>query len=324
MNDERKRMLAKVAYLYFVEGKSQTEISDSLNIYRTTISRMITKAKEEGIVKISIKNYDVEVFELENYIQSKYGLNRVEIVDNQMICTAEELSEAISVRAANLIKQLIKEKDIIGVSWGSTLSKMIEKMEVKSVKDISICPLAGGPSHINTKYHVNTLVYEMSRVLHGQSTFINSMVVQETEQITYGVVQSRYFQELLMLWNALDLAIIGIGGDLSYNTSQWRDLLSPTDYRILEKEQAVGEVCCRFFNESGEPVHMKLQNRIVGLTLEQLRRVPKSVAVAYGDYKVHAILSVLKKKYINHLVTDKKTILLLLELDNDRTFTSNI
>lgn len=320
MNEERRRLLAKIAYLYFVEGKSQTEISIDLDIYRTTISRMIAKAKEEGIVNIEIIDYNAEIFALEDYVQSKYGLKRIEIIDNQTLETDKQLSDAISKRAADLVRHVIKEKDIVGISWGSTLSKMVENIEVKSVKNVSFCPLAGGPSHINTKYHVNTLVYEMSRVLHGQTTFINSTVVQETEQVAFGVLRSKYFQELLMLWNALDVAIVGIGGNLAYNTSQWRDLLTQEDYDILSKEAAVGEVCCRFFNEDGEAVHGQLQKRIIGLTLDQLGRVPKSIAIAYGDHKAQAILAIIKKNYINHLVTDKRTVLKLLQFDDDYTF----
>lgn len=302
MKDEKRRLLSKVAYLYFIEEKSQTEISVELDIYRTTVSRMITRAKKEGIIKIYIEETESEIFKLEEYIQSKYHLKRVEIVDNNTEETETELANNISQRAAALVKHLIKEKDIVGISWGSTLSKMVEKIEVKTVKDVSFCPLAGGPSHINTKYHVNTLVYEMARLFQGQSTFINSTVVQNTEEIAYGVLRSKYFQELLMLWNELDLAIVGVGGNLIHNKSQWRDLLDKTDYAILAKEKAVGEVCCRFFNENGEPIHGKLQKRIIGLTLDQLSRVPKSVAVAYGDNKAWAILAILKRGYVNHLV----------------------
>lgn len=324
MNEERRRLLAKVAYLYFVEGKSQTEISVELDIYRTTISRMISKAKEEGIVNIEIVDYNDEIFALEDYVQSKYGLKRIEIIDNQGLETDKQLSDAISKRAASLVRHVIKEKDIVGLSWGSTLSEMVEKLEVKTLKNVSFCPLAGGPSHINTKYHVNTLVYEMSRVLHGQTTFINSTVVQETEQVAFGVLRSKYFQELLMLWSEIDVAIVGIGGDLAYNTSQWRDLLTPADYDQLRKEAAVGEVCCRFFNEEGKPVHNQLQKRIIGFTLDQLGKVPKSIAIAYGDHKAQAILATIKKNYINHLVTDKRTVLKMLQFEGDDSFEKTI
>lgn len=317
MKDERRRLLAKVAYLYFVEGKSQTEISEDLGIYRTTISRMVTQAREEGIVNIEIKEYDVGIFALEEYVQSKFDLRRVEIVSNRHDETQESLMDDIAKRAATLIRNTIREKDSVGISWGSSLRKVVENIEPRYVKNVSFCPLAGGPSHINARYHVNTLVYEMARIFKGKSTFINAMVVQETEQLASGILRSKYFEELLMLWNSLDLAIVGIGGELDQTISQWRDLLTEDDYSILVREGAVGELCCRFFNSEGETVHTQLQKRIIGITLEQLANVPKSIAVAQGENKAQAILAILKKGYVNHLVTDRKTILKVLELDKD-------
>lgn len=316
MNDERKRLLAKIAYLHFIEGKSQTKIAADLGIYRTTISRMITKAKEKQIVTIKINDYDTEIFYLEDFIQIKYNLKRVEVIDDRDFETKEAVKEAIAKRSAELVRHLIQENDNVGISWGSTLSKMVNVLEPKTGKEGTICPLAGGPSNINTKFHVNTLVYEMSRILQGRAIYINSSVIQETQEQAATVFSTKRFQELTDLWDKLDLAIVGIGGTLEDNVSQWRDLLTSRDYQRLSQEHAVGEVCCRFIDQEGNNVYQDLQNRTIGLTLEQLKKVPKSVAVAYGDNKANAILAIIKKKYINHLVTDRKTILKVLALDS--------
>ncbi len=80
MNKERRRLLAKTAYLYYIEGKSQDKISKEMDIYRTTVSRMLHRARAEGIVQISIKDYDSDLFALEEYIRQKYGLKKVELV----------------------------------------------------------------------------------------------------------------------------------------------------------------------------------------------------------------------------------------------------
>ena len=69
MKDERKKLLAKLAYLYYVEDKSQSQIAAETGIYRTTVSRMLAEAKKEGVVKIEIENFDTRLFHLENYIK---------------------------------------------------------------------------------------------------------------------------------------------------------------------------------------------------------------------------------------------------------------
>ena len=78
-------------------------------------------------------------------------------------------------------------------------------------------------------------------------------------------------------------------------------MLTTNDFKKLESEHAVGEVCCRFFDQEGIPVYPELQERTISITLEELRKVPNTISLAYGDQKAKVILSVLKANYINHL-----------------------
>ncbi|MGT2749402.1 sugar-binding transcriptional regulator [Streptococcus orisasini] len=320
MNKERRRLLAKTAYLYYIEGKSQAEISEEMDIYRTTVSRMLHRARAEGIVQISIKDYDSDLFALEEYIRQKYGLKKVELVADQFDDTLNTRLNNIAQTAAELVKASIKNEDTVGISWGASLSKVIDQIGTKTLDHVNFCPLTGGPSHINARYHVNTLVYRISRAFHGKGNFINAMAVQESASLAQGICRSKYFNTISDLWSHLDMAIVGIGGELTESdASQWRDLLTKKDYDILHKEKAVGEMCCRFFDENGNTVHQGLQDRTVGLSLEEFAAIPKTIAVACGENKAAAILAILRKKYINHLVTDKSTILKVLELDQDLT-----
>ncbi|VTS12377.1 sorbitol operon regulator [Streptococcus pseudoporcinus] len=318
MREEKRRMLAKLAYLFYVEGKSQTQIAEETGIYRTTVSRMLAKAKKEGVVRIEIADYDPNLFGLEEYVRQKYGLEKIDIVPNDPDDSLASTHSKVARTAAEVLRNTVRDGDKIGVSWGATLSSVIDELDPKSMTGISVCPLAGGPSHINVQFHVNTLVYRLARVFRGRSTFINAMAVQENKELTRGILQSKYFESLLESWNHLDLAIVGIGGEAnSGEESQWLDLLTTADFEQLKKEEAVGEVCCRFFDQYGNPVYRGLQERTIGISLKQLEQVPKTLAVARGSYKAKAILAALKAGFINYLVTDKETLMRVLELDGD-------
>ncbi|HER7738167.1 TPA: sugar-binding transcriptional regulator [Streptococcus pyogenes] len=318
MKEERRRLLAKVAYLHYVQGKSQTLISKEMNIYRTTVCRMLAKAKEEGIVRIEIADYDADLFALEEYVRKQYGLEKLDLVPNQVEDTPMDTLTNVAKTAAEVFRHVVKDGDKIGLSWGATLSCLMDELNPKAMKDVFIYPLAGGPSHINAKYHVNTLVYRLARIFHGNSAFMNAMVIQEDKHLAKGILQSKYFNDILTSWDQLDLALVGIGGEPnSLEQSQWRDLLTSSDHDQLKYEKAVGEVCCRFFDQAGHPVYTGLQDRTIGISLEQLRRVPKTMAVATGKHKAKAILAALKAGFINYLVTDKETMLAVLALDED-------
>lgn len=318
MNAEKRRLIANIAYLYYVEGKTQTEISQQLDIYRTTVCRLLSRAKKEGIVQIDIKNYDPALFALEEYTRKKYGLKRLELVVDQIGDSREARTENIARAAAELVKNVIKNGDVVGISWGSTLEKLVNNIGSKFLEDVKFCPLTGGPSDINPRYHVNTLVYRIARAFHGRGTFVNAMVVQESISLAQGICRSKYFNALSRAWKSLDVAIVGVGGapDKSH-VSYWRDLLSEDDYQNLQQAGAVGDLCCRFFDERGEAVCPELQNRTIGVSLGRIESIPKTIAVACGTSKAAGILAALRKKYINYLVTDKTTILKVLELDND-------
>ncbi|HGI4669590.1 TPA: sugar-binding transcriptional regulator [Streptococcus agalactiae] len=323
MKLERQKLLAKVAYLYYMEGKSQSEIANELGIYRTTISRMLAKAREEGLVRIEISDFNPEIFQLESYFKSKYHLKDVEIVSSRKDSDTSEIEKDLAHVAAAMIRKKIKENDKVGIAWGRTLSKVVEAMRPHPVSQVSFVPLAGGPSHINARYHVNTLVYEMSRRFQGSCTFINATLVQENANLAKGILTSKYFEGLMDNWEKLDVAIVGVGGKPKSNEQQWLDLLNQDDFQCLDEEAAVGEITCRFFNHSGDPVNQHLAKRTIGITLEQLQKVPNRIAVAHGNYKAAALLAVLKKGYINHLVTDFSTALNILRLDKD-TFVDTI
>lgn len=317
MKEEKQKLLAKVAYLYYIEDKNQAEIAEELGLTRTTISRMLTQARKSGIVQIEIADFDSELFELELYFKRKYQLKHLEVMPASAGSTKEEADEKFGALAGHCIRRLAQNNQVIGISWGSTLARAVSKVGKKYLENTLCIPLAGGPSHINARFHVNTLVYELSRNLSGKSLFINASVVQETPQLAQGIIGSKYFQELKENWDKADLAIVGVGGPLSAGESQWRDLLTKKDFEELRNQHAVGECCCRFVDQDGNIIRKNLSHRTVGISLEQLKQVPVSLGIARGKEKSRAILALLRQRYLNSLVTDQETLLQILRDDHD-------
>lgn len=316
MKEERKKMLSKVAYLYYIEGKSQSEIATEIGIYRTTISRMLTEAKNKGIVKIEIENFDSRLFKLEEFVKEKYNLKGLEIIANQVDEPLSDLEQRLAKSAARIVHDLLADGMKVGFSWGRSLSLLVEQINSRRLNGVKFFPLSGGPSHIHASYHVNTLIYKMADKFHGDCHFINSIIVQENKETADSILSAKYFEDLRLSWQNLDLAVIGIGGYTRGESPQWFDMLTKQDIKELELSKAVGEICCRFFSNTGMPVSERnLQKRVISIALEELKRVPNRVSLAYGEKKAQAILSVLKAGYVNHFVTDESTILKILDLD---------
>ncbi|MGM0167579.1 hypothetical protein IGI39_002563 [Enterococcus sp. AZ135] len=312
MKEDKKKLLAKVAYMYYEQELTQAQIAKELTIYRTTVSRMLSQAKSEGIVEIKINHFDASLFELEEQLKQVFGLTAVELVPNENDISEEAKEEQLAEVAGNWIRRQLSDEMVVGLSWGASVGRAVNKIDPKQLSDVSVVPVVGGPSHINSRYHVNTLVYELARKLNGQSLFVNATVIQETKELADGIFNSKYFHDIKEYWKRLDLVIVGVGGPLSYHKSQWRDLLSPRDYEELKLREAVGDCCCRFYDSYGKLLNGPLNQRTIGLSLDELANVPQTVGIARGISKARSIFPLLEKGYLKTLITDQETALEIL------------
>ena len=307
MDDERRRIITKVAYMYYMEGLTQTEISNKMGIYRTTVSRMINKARQEGIVSISINGYDTSIFNLEEKLKEKYQLRYVVVVPNHPGQSNDDKDRQLSAHAGQYLKQIIEPGQVVGFSWGKIISGMVAGTREVAPTNATFVPLVGGPSSANTEYHVNTIVYDMARKFGGKNIFIDAAAVQKTPYIKQEVTSSRYFRDIETYWNNLDIACVGIGGPLNGNVSRWRDLLTKEDVDLLKDQHAIGDCCCTFFSREGKILRGNLLDRTIAVPLLNLQKVRHSIGVARSMNKAVSIDVLMKMNILHTLITDEET-----------------
>lgn len=295
LNINERKKLAKTAYLYYKENKTQLEIANMLDVDRSTVSRQLKEAREMGILRVEIDNFDTKILQMEEYIRNKYQIPRVEIIPSNLEDSEDRKDINLAEAAAFHIKNVIVKDLTVGVAWGKTLKNTIEQIEGNRNTNSTFIPIAGGPSTINSQYHVNTLVYELAKVFGGQSVFINATAVQEEIYLRNKILCSKYFNQILEHWHNLDLVLLGIGGLLSHKDSHWRDLLSQDDIENLKENHAVGDLCCQFFDERCKLINGDLSKRTIALSLSEIRKVPESIAIGRGKSKARTIIALLRK-----------------------------
>ncbi len=309
MNSSRRELLAKVAYLYYVENETQAQIAKDLDIYRTTISRLLKQAREQHIVTIEINDFNANLFKLEAALKARFHIREAVIIPDNREETPQQKDQRLSLAASQYLKQIIKPHNTVGFAWGSVLSGMIGQLEqLAPIKtDATFVPLVGGPSPSNSRYHVNGIVYDAARQFGGHSLFVDAAAVQESRYVRDGIISSQYFHDIQDCWQNLDIAFVGIGGSLTNTTSRWRDLLTAADCQLLRERHAVGDCCCTFFDRSGKILKGDLLDRTIAIPLTQLQTVPHSVGVARSLTKAPAIKTLLGMGILNTLITDEET-----------------
>ncbi|WP_332633516.1 sugar-binding transcriptional regulator [Halalkalibacter flavus] len=314
-NWEEKRLLVKVAQMYYEADMTQNEIAKELGIYRTTIGRMLKKARKEGIVQIHIDSTSYETFELETKLQQAFQLKDVIVVPSNNEDTEEKRLANLGLATLDLLNRIIKDDDTIGFAWGRTMGSMIDQPVEYKERRADFVPLVGGPGTLDSKYHVNTIVYNVAKTFGGSSHFIDAAAVVEKKETKKDIVNSNYFRKILYMWNNISIAVVGIGAPLASSNMIWTGFYGDTEIEELNNLNVVGDICSRFYDINGQVIESEVAERTVAIELDRLAELEYSIGVAESENKIPSILGALRGKYINVLITNESTAEQLLKKD---------
>jgi DNA-binding transcriptional regulator LsrR (DeoR family) len=313
-NSDETRLIVKIAQLYYEQDMTQAQIARELGIYRTTISRLLKRGREQGIVTIAI-NYDYnENLWLEQQLKQKFALKEVVVASGDALPEEDQLT-IMGQQGAQLLERLLEPGDIIGFSWGRAVRSLVENLPQSSQSRQLICvPIIGGPSgKLESRYHVNTLTYSAAARLKGESHLADFPALLDNELIRNGIMQSHHFKTIAAYWNNLDVALVGIGSPAIRDGANWHAFYGSEESDDLHARQVAGDICSRFYDINGATVETNMNEKTLSIEMPRLKQARYSIGVAMGEEKYSGILGALHGKYINCLVTDKKTAELLLQ-----------
>ncbi len=321
------RLMTRVARLYYEVGLKQPEIASRLRLSQPKVSRLLKGAQDEDIVRISVRAPSGTNPELEEALEARFGLAEAEIVDISRDDDAAAVRE-LGAAAAFHVESTVRSGDVIGVSsWSATLLAMVDAMHpVSGVKDVRVVQILGGGGDPAAEGHATHLVRRMANLLHGEGTFLPAPSSVGSAGAREVLVQDPYVARAMALFDELDVALVGIGGqETSGLLASSGNVFSSEELRTVREAGAVGDIGLRYLCADGRPVDTPLDGRVIGIELEQLRRVPRAIAVAGGPGKTEAIRAAIVGGWINCLITDTYTAERLLATDSasDHGSTSN-
>ncbi len=308
---ERKRFLAKIASLYYLEGLTQQSIANKLNISRTKVSRYLTRARSEGIAEVKI-NYPAKDFSnLEYQIEKKYKISECIIVDT--LESSEATIETMSESLNNILSRILKDGSHIGIGWGGSLREISKYINVMEKSDIKVVPMIGGLGKTGTGVHTNSVAKNIADRMNGVSYMIHSPAVLDNKETKEIVEKDSNVREIMEMSSKINTAIIGIS-DLGMDSTLIKTgSFTVEDFKYLESLGVVGDVNLIFIDENGKHVPNKIDERIVRLPLSGLKKINNLIGVAFGKRKLKVLLGALRGQIINVLFTDEETAIEILE-----------
>jgi DNA-binding transcriptional regulator LsrR (DeoR family) len=309
------RLMAKIAHLYYELGLRQPAIAAQLEHSQATVSRLLKRAREEGIVHISINQPQGAYPELEEAIQDTYGLRDVIVADSTGD-SDDEILRGIGSAAAYYLETTLNQGEVVGISsWSETLLAMVRAMSPLSrPSGARVVQILGGIGNPATEFHATNLTRRLADLLRGEAVFLPAPGVVASVEMRTLFLKDQYVSEANGLFAHMTLALVGIGAvEPSRMLAGSGNVFSAQELDLLRLKGAVGDICLHFLDAHGTPLQTPLNERVIGIDLFQLRKVKRAVGVAGGARKVAAIRGVLEGKWINILITDRFTAARLLK-----------
>lgn len=300
------RLMTRVARMYYERGMRQSDIAKQLGLSQATISRLLNRSRDEDIVRISVNVPQGVYSQLEEALVANYDLRDAIVVD----CSSENeqlIQRDIGAAAAYYVEATIKPNEVIGLSsWSSYLLALVDAMhQVPRKPGVQVVQILGGVGNPGAELHATRLTSRLARLVGGEATFLPAPGIVGSQASLDVLLADPYVEEAMSLFDQVSMALVGIGAvEPSELLADSGNIFSEEELDILRNKGAVGDILLHFFDENGEPVDSSLNNRVVSMSLPQLKNVDRAVGVAGGRRKFDAILGALRGDLINVLITD--------------------
>lgn len=311
----RDELLAFVAEKYYLEDHRQTDIAGMIGLTRSAVSRMLTEAREKGIVEIVVHHPFQFDHELEDKLKSKLGLNHVSVLVFNNHPPYDDLKKQLGKAGSRLLASLIKPGYKIGVAWGTTVQATIEAFDADPIPDSQVVQLVGVLGSTRHSYSAQTLVERLADKIGGEGMYLYTPFIVENQQTAASLMEDPVVEEAISIGRQCDIALVGIGTTKPEFCSLYRgDHISLDELNTIQSAGAVGDVCALYYGIEGDLSSIGFHQRRIGASLDGLKNIKTRLAVAGNIEKAEAILGAICGGFINSLVTDNLTAVRVLEL----------
>jgi DNA-binding transcriptional regulator LsrR (DeoR family) len=278
--DEHASLLA-VARLYYEDDLSQQQIADRLGVSRSTVSRLLQTAREQGIVHIEIRP-PTSASQLSSWLQGALKLRKAVVVpppprgSGPAILVGPALQEVAELGLA--------AGDTLAITSGGTLWEIVRGRRFPPLAGVRVVPALGGVDDVDVRHQSNEIARRVAEASGAEVSFLHAPALPSAA-LYASLTADADVAARLALWDGLSAALVGIG----------------------TPRGAAGEVAGRRFDVAGEPVERPEEAHMLAISREQLRGAGTVIGVASGTAKAAAIIGAARAGLVDVLVTDAPT-----------------
>lgn len=311
-------LLIAVAKMYYEEGKPQVEIAKTLDMSQAKVSRMLTRARERGIIRISVARFDPRANELEEQMQERFDLKMVVVVKTSSRAPIKQVRGIVGHVAGPIIADRLREAELVGITGGRSLRQLVNSIELDPSCPLEVVQLMGNVNTAATPVDATELGRKLTVRSGGMFHMLNTPAIVSDHETCRLFSQQPQIRKVLQLYEKIDLALVGIGL-LDESILFDQNVVSRRDISYLREAGAVGEICGRFYDAQGVECKTKFRDQVISIDLEKLKEAKETIGVVVGQGRELAIQSAIRCGLVTSLVIDQQGAEAVLSLDERLT-----
>lgn len=304
---ERQKKLAYVAKRYYLEDQKQSDIAQELGVSRPLVSRMLSEARELGIVEITIHEPGAREARLLERLRLSSSIRDGVLVEDG--ANDDATNRLLSQGAVELLRRLGVRR--LGVGWGYLIGQLVSWLEENpqpSSTITDICPLVGNASIPARNYQSNENVRLMAQQMGATPHFLYLPALPDSLEEKQVLCSTEVYRQIHQRWEELDTALVNIG---DYPSSP--DFASLVRYgSLLQRQRACGRMLIYYFNEDGFVIQSE-QDFAIQIPIDILKRCPNIIGVCSANTSAKALRGALKSGFFTHIAARADLIKTLLE-----------
>lgn len=297
-------MLGRVAELHYKHDMTHQEIADIIGVSRVQVTRMLQRARAAGIVEFVVHSDEAIFPELQTELSQALGISQAWIspsFDDEHKCF-----DSLGAVAAQFLMSGLKPDDIVAVGLSATLEYMLPHLKKASIGATFVPALGSRPGPALT-INPHEIANDLAERLGGTARHLPAPFLMASEESADMMRREPDVASTMELARKATLGLYGVGGTAP-GTGPLIEAIGPSgELGKLVKKGAVGDISGIYFDQSGRYVPSSVERRIIGLSLDEIRAIPRRAVVARGQGKVDVITAAGMSGILSHLVTDQAT-----------------
>jgi DNA-binding transcriptional regulator LsrR (DeoR family) len=296
--------LILAARLYFLDGLNQEQVGKLVHVSQSKVSRMLALARERGIVRVTVPEYEPRDRAAEAVLKRTLGVDAVVIRSISRV-QIEDVRRTLGYFAAPVVAEWVKAATVVAVAGGRTMQALAENMRPAGpVRPIAFAQAMGHIDASPGPFDAVELSRTLARQWNGRLLTLNTPAILPEPETCRRLLGLEQIKSVLDQLARAEIALVGVGTP-DNSVFVEHNAFSQRDIGALRAAGAVGEILGRFYDASGKECSTPLQRRVVSLGLKELQRIPKKVGVLAGADRTTALLAAIRSGHLNALVIDE-------------------